>query len=123
MTEKFYTKEHEWFVVEDNIATIGITDHAQEALGEIVYVELPEIGAAFENGDVISVIESVKAASDIYAPLSGEVVAVNKGLEETPEQVNDKAESSAWLFRLSITDNFNQDKYLSHAEYQQFLSE
>ena len=95
----YYTRDHEWLKVEGDEATVGITDHAQEALGDIVFIELPPLAAKFKAGAECAVVESVKAASDIYAPVSGEVVAVNQDAADTPESVNQDA-YAAWLFKL-----------------------
>ena len=97
-----YTRDHEYVSVNGNIATVGISDHAQNQLGDIVYVELPEIGAKFEKGDAAAVVESVKAASDVYAPVSGEVVEVNSTLVDQSAIINEDAEGRGWLFKLRI---------------------
>ena len=97
-----YTRDHEYVSVNGNIATVGISDHAQSQLGDIVYVELPEIGAKFEKGGVAAVVESVKAASDVYAPVSGEVVEVNSPLVDQTAVINEDAEGRGWLFKLRI---------------------
>ena len=97
-----YTRDHEYVSVSGNIATVGISDHAQSQLGDIVYVELPEIGAKFEKGGVAAVVESVKAASDVYAPVSGEVVEVNSPLVDQTAIINEDAEGRGWLFKLRI---------------------
>jgi glycine cleavage system H protein len=100
-----YTKTHEWLQVRgDGTATVGITDHAQEALGDIVYVETPEIGRRVGAGEAVAVVESVKAASDIYAPLAGEVVDVNVALADTPEAINQNAYEDGWIFTLRLAD-------------------
>lgn len=100
-SELKYAKSHEWArVEEDGTVTVGITDHAQDALGDVVFVELPEVGANFGAGDDAAVVESVKAASDIYAPVTGEVIAVNEVLEEAPETINEDPYGSGWFFRL-----------------------
>jgi glycine cleavage system H protein len=99
-----YATSHEWIRVEDGVGTVGITDHAQAELSDVVYVDLPKVGARFAAGAVIAVIESVKAASDIYAPVSGEVVEVNGELTAKPELVNTDSYGAAWLFRLKLAD-------------------
>lgn len=100
-----YSASHEWVREEnDDVVTIGITDYAQEQLGDVVFVELPEEGAAVVAGDSVAVVESVKAASDIYTPLTGTVVAVNDSLEEAPEQVNEDAYENGWLFKIKLAD-------------------
>ena len=98
MNEKKYTKEHEWIEIKDDIAVIGITNHAQESLGDIVFVELPKIGINVNSGNEISVIESVKAASDIYSPIDGEVVEVNNNLTDDASIINKDAEKDGWIF-------------------------
>ncbi len=118
-----YTNSHEWIRDEgDGIVTIGITDHAQELLGDLVFVELPEVGASAETGSEIAVVESVKAASDVYSPLDGEVIEVNESLADAPEQVNDSAYEDGWLFKLKLADAsaldalMNAEAYTAHAE-------
>jgi glycine cleavage system H protein len=118
-----YTESHEWVRLEsDGSVTIGITDHAQEALGDIVFLELPEAGKTVSAGDAIAVIESVKAASDIYAPLSGEIVEANTALAATPDQVNSEPYGS-WLFKLKPTDAAALDKLLSAQAYGETIGE
>lgn len=122
MTVK-YTKDHEWVSIEGDTGTVGITEHAQEQLGELVYVELPEVGAILEEGDEACVVESVKAASEVYAPCGGEVVAVNEDLADQPTTVNDHAEGDGWLFKLKLSDAGELDEMMSAAEYKAFLKE
>lgn len=98
-----YTKEHEWVHVEDGVAVLGITDFAQKELGEVVFVELPEVGATFDASDEIGSIESVKAVAEIYTPVSGEVVEVNEAIEDQPELVNDEPHTEGWLVKLRLT--------------------
>lgn len=116
-----YSEEHEWVAVDDNIATIGITDHAQEQLGDIVYLELPETGTAVTKGDKFGVVESVKAVSDIYSPVTGTVVSVNTGLPETPETVNEEPYGEGWMIRveMSVPDEVND--LMTAAEYAKFI--
>ena len=97
-----YTKDHEWIRLDGDVATVGISEHAQSALGDIVYVELPEIGQQVEKGGEAAVVESVKAASDVYAPVSGQVVAVNESLDGSPATINEDAEGKGWFFRLKL---------------------
>ena len=97
-----FNKEHEWVTVAGDVATIGITEHAQEQLGDVVYVELPEIGRVLTKGEESAVVESVKAASELYAVISGEVVETNEALTETPEKVNEDAEGEAWFYKVKI---------------------
>ena len=122
-SELKYTKSHEWVRVEEGgLATVGITDHAQELLGDLVFVELPEVGAALGVGAECAVVESVKAASDVYSPLTGEVVEVNEGLADAPETINQDAYEEGWIFRIKIGDPgeleslMDADSYAEHAE-------
>jgi glycine cleavage system H protein len=118
-----YTISHEWLRLDDNgTATIGITDHAQGLLGDIVYVELPEIGDYIAVGGDAGVIESVKAASDIYSPVSGEVVDVNEQLNDHPEQINTSAYDQGWLFKIKLADPAEQDNLLTAAAYQEEIA-
>jgi len=113
-----FQKTHEWVRVEqDGTVTVGISDHAQAALGDLVYVELPEIGASVQAGSGVAVVESVKAASDIYAPVSGEVIAVNEVLSDKPETINEDAYDTGWIFRLKLDDKSELDSLLSADEY------
>ncbi len=113
-----YTPSHEW--IEDlgnGQVRVGITDHAQEALGDLVYVELPEVGAAFQKGDACAIVESVKAASDVYAPVSGEIVEVNESLTDSPELINASAFGDGWLFVVELSDASELDGLLDEAAY------
>jgi len=117
-----FTKEHEWLrQEEDGTVTIGITDHAQSALGDLVYVELPEVGQEVEAGGEMAVVESVKAASDVYAPIAGEVVAVNEELAEDPEKINGDAYGDGWIVRMRPSND--DAETLTPDEYQEFLDE
>ena len=116
-----YTKDHEWLRIDDSVATVGISDHAQEQLGEIVFVDLPEVGKALGQNEDMAVVESVKAASDVYAPISGEVVEVNDTLEDEPGQVNDSPEDKGWFCKLKIADPSQLDDLMDADAYQQFL--
>lgn len=119
-----YSEDHEWVDADGNgVATIGITDHAQEQLGELVYVELPEIGRTVAKGDEVAVVESVKAASEVYSPVSGEVVEVNETLADSPTTVNDKAESDGWLFKLKLSDTGQLDGLMDADAYKTFCEE
>lgn len=114
-----YAKTHEWARLdEDGNVTIGISDHAQEALGDVVYVELPEEGAVLEAGDEAGVVESVKAASDIYAPIAGTVTAINTELEDSPEIVNDSPHLKGWFYKLAPVNSDDLDSLLSAGDYQ-----
>lgn len=116
-----YTKEHEWINVDNDEAVVGITDFAQKQLGDVVYVELPEIGAVFEFHQSLGVIESVKAVSDIYSPISGEVVAINEELDGSPEMVNEDPHGKGWILRLKLSDETEIEKLMSATEYEKFL--
>ena len=119
-----YASTHEWVRMEaDGTATVGITDHAQEQLGDLVFVELPEVGAHYAAGDACAVVESVKAASDIYAPISGTVVEVNEALEESPQLVNEDPYGDGWLFRLEPSDPSELDGLLDAAAYLEQIRE
>ena len=124
MAEKtYYTREHEWVRVEGGIATCGITDYAQDQLGDVVYVELPELNIQVAREVEAAVVESTKAASDIYAPVSGEVVEVNRELEARPDLVNESAEDTGWFFRIRIDDEGELDELLDEDGYKEFLEE
>jgi glycine cleavage system H protein len=117
-----YTKDHEWIRLDGDVATVGITEHAQSQLGDIVFVELPEIGRKVEKGGEAAVVESVKAASDVYAPASGEVVAVNDSLGSVPAAINEEAEGKGWFFRLKLTAPGELDGLMSAEQYKEFLA-
>lgn len=116
----FFSKDHEWVALEGEIATVGITDHAQAALGDVVFVELPEVGAVLGQGDQAGVVESVKAASEIYAPIAGEVVEVNAALVEDPALANRAPESEGWFFRLKAA-GADTEGLMDRAAYDAFL--
>ncbi|MXQ53930.1 glycine cleavage system protein GcvH [Shimazuella alba] len=118
-----YTEEHEWVKIEGNTATIGITDFAQSELGDIVFVELPEEGSEIHAGDVFGSVESVKTVSELYAPISGKVIAVNGGLEDTPEDVNEAAYEAGWMIKVEIANESELEQLLSAEQYQQSVSE
>jgi glycine cleavage system H protein len=122
-SELQYTEEHEWVKVEGNTATIGITDFAQSELGDIVFVELPEEGSEIQAGDVFGSVESVKTVSELYAPISGKVIAVNGDLEDTPENVNEAAYDAGWMIKVEIVNESELDQLLSAEQYQQSVSE
>lgn len=117
-----YTKDHEWIRLDGDVATVGITDHAQSQLGDIVYVELPEIGRQVEKGGDAAVVESVKAASDVYAPASGEVVAVNQALDGAPGSINEEAEGKGWFFRLKLSAPDELNELMTDQQYKEFLA-
>ncbi|MEO1042395.1 MAG: glycine cleavage system protein GcvH [Pseudomonadota bacterium] len=121
MTVK-YTEDHEWIKVEDNIATIGITAHAAEQLGDVVFVELPEIGKSFSKGDDMAVVESVKAASDVYAPIGGDIVEVNSALVDAPEGVNDAPEGEGWFVKLKLSDASELGALMDEAAYKEHIA-
>ncbi|NWF36612.1 glycine cleavage system protein GcvH [Mariprofundus sp. KV] len=116
-----YTKDHEWVRIEGDIATFGISDHAQEALGDIVFVELPEIGRTIDAGEAYAVVESVKAVSDVYAPVAGEVIEVNEELEGEPEKVNSDAYGAGWIAKVKMSGETLE--LMSDDEYTTFLEE
>ena len=116
-----YTKEHEWLKVEGNTGTIGITDHAQESLGDIVFVELPKVGTEIAAGKTFGTVESVKAVSDLFAPVSGTVTAVNEALNASPEQVNKDAHG-AWMIKVTLKDPSEASQLLNAADYEKFVA-
>ena len=122
MSEMKFTEDHEWVRIEGDVAMVGITEYAQEQLGDIVFIELPEVGAAISQGDEAAVIESVKAASDIYAPISGEVGQVNGALDADPAIVNQDAQGDGWLFTMSISDAGELDNLMEADAYEAFTA-
>ena len=116
-----FTKDHEWVALEGDVATVGITAYAAEQLGDVVFVEIPEIGKTLKPGDSMAVVESVKAASDVYAPIAGEVVEANNDLPDTPEMVNQDPEKAAWIARLKVTDTSQIDALMDREAYEAFL--
>ena len=122
MAEVKYSEDHEWISIEDDVGTVGITDFAQEQLGDIVFVELPEAGTALGKGDQAGVVESVKAASEIYAPVAGEIVEANDILADTPETVNAAAESGGWFFKIKLADMTELDGLMDEAAYRAFIA-
>ncbi len=116
-----YTKEHEWVKVEGDTGTVGLTDHAQKELGDIVYVDLPKVGSTVEKGKTIGSVESVKAVSDIYSPVSGEVVAVNDLLTTSPEKLNEDPHGAAWLVKIKLSSPDELKDLLSAADYQAYV--
>jgi glycine cleavage system H protein len=117
-----YTKDHEWIRLDGEVATVGISEHAQSALGDIVYVELPEIGRQVEMGGEAAVVESVKAASDVYAPVSGQVIAVNEALDGSPATINEDAEGKGWFFRLKLSAPEQLNELMSAEQYKEYLA-
>lgn len=122
MTVK-YTKDHEWIKIEGNVATVGITEHAAEALGELVYVELPEVGTTFDKGDAAVVVESSKSASDVYSPAAGEVLEINESLVDSPENVNNSPYESGWLMKVKISNEADLEGCMNDSEYHSYLED
>ena len=116
-----YTKEHEWVLVEGDTGTVGITDHAQEELGDIVYVDLPKVGTKIEQGKSLGSVESVKAVSDVYCPVSGEVTDVNSALTEKPEMLNSDPHKGAWLIKLKLGNPAEAESLMNAADYQAYI--
>ena len=123
MSEKKYSKDHEWIEVDGDNAIIGITDHAQESLGDIVFVDLPEINKVVKAGDEVSIIESVKAASDIYSPIDGEIIEVNQNLNNNAYLINQSAEASGWIFKLKISNQSQLNDLMTLVQYEEFLKQ
>ena len=117
---RYFTDEHEWIDLEGETATVGITDFAQSQLGDIVFVELPDVGTVVEKGKDAAVVESVKAASDVYAPLSGEVVEVNEALEDDPALVNSSPEDDGWFFKMTVSDKSELEGLMDDKAYKSF---
>lgn len=121
MAETRYTKDHEWVRLEGGTATVGITDHAQNALGDVVFVELPEVGRVVATGEACAVVESVKAASDVYAPLAGKITEVNSGLADNPGLINSEPTGGGWFFRIEVVDAAEFAALLDEAAYQRVV--
>ena len=120
MSDVKYSKEHEWIRVEGDIAVVGITDHAQEQMGDVVFVDLPAVGTSVDKDGDAAVVESVKAASDVYAPLTGEVVEVNTALEDEPSKVNADAEGDGWFMKIKMADTSELDELMDADAYKAF---
>lgn len=120
---RYFTDEHEWIDLEGDLATVGITDYAQEQLGDIVFVELPEVGTNVDKGGEAAVVESVKAASDVYAPITGEVMEANAALEEDPALVNTSPEEEGWFFRMTVADKSELEGLMDAKAYKAFCDE
>lgn len=118
----YFTEDHEWIKVEGDIGTVGISDYAQNALGDIVFVEVPDIGASFAKGDDAAVVESVKAASDVYAPVGGEITETNGALEDAPETVNSDAGGAGWFFKMKIADASDLESLMDEAAYKEYCA-
>ena len=123
MSEKKFSKKHEWVSVEGNVATVGITKHATEMLGDIVFVEVPETGKAIEQNNQAAVVESTKAASDVYSPISGEVIEGNKLIVDDPASVNTDPEEGSWFFKIKIKDSSELDSLMTKSDYDKFVTE
>jgi glycine cleavage system H protein len=123
MSEKKFSEKHEWVLVEGDVATVGITKHATEMLGDIVFVEVPEIGKAIEQNYQAAVVESTKAASDVYSPISGEVIEGNKLIVDDPSSVNSDPEGASWFFKIKIKDSSELDSLMTKSDYDKFVEE
>ena len=123
MTKTYYTKTHEYIIVDGEVGTVGITNHAQDQLGDIVFVEVPENGKTVSQKDEAAVVESVKAASEVYTPISGEIVEGNAELTDNPALVNEDAEGKAWFFKIKISDSSELTGLLSEDDYKKYLEE
>ena len=121
--DNLYSKDHEWVLVQNAVGTIGITDYAQHELGDVVYVDLPEVGDTFEAGDPFGSVESVKAVSEVFCPISGEVIEVNAKLEESPELVNQSPHDKAWMIKVRISNPDELKELLNAEEYEEYLQE
>jgi glycine cleavage system H protein len=120
---KHYSKDHEWVQIEDEVATMGITEYAANELEDVTFVELPEVGANFDQGEAMAVVESVKAASDVFAPVSGKVIEVNEALADSPELVNESPEEDGWFCKLEDIDEGEFDNLMNYIEYQKYVEE
>ena len=116
-----FTEEHEWLKIEGDVATVGITTHAAEQLGDLVFVELPDVGATFENGGDAATVESVKAASDVYCPLDGEIVEVNEAITADPSLVNSDPQGAGWFFKLKLANKADADGLMDEAAYKELV--
>lgn len=122
MATTYFTEDHEWIRVEDGVATVGITDYAQEQLGDLVFVELPQVGTSLSKGDTAVVVESVKAASDVYAPVDGNITAVNDALSDDPALVNSSATDKGWLWKMQLADQSQLEGLMDEAAYQAMVA-
>ena len=121
MSEKKYSKDHEWVFTENEIATIGITNHAQESLGDIVFIELPETGKSIKIGDQVGVVESVKAASELYSPVSGEIIEINNELTTTPQLLNTDPENTGWYMKIKIDNTEELSNLMNFNQYKEMI--
>jgi glycine cleavage system H protein len=119
--DSYYSKDHEWVRIEGDKATVGITDFAQKHLGDVVYVELPAIGTRLDLHQTIGVVESVKAVSDVYSPISGEVIAINEELNDSPEMLNQDPHGRGWMIRMMVRDKADTEKLMNSVDYEKFL--
>jgi glycine cleavage system H protein len=122
MSKTYFTSEHEWIKVEGEVGTVGVTDHAQSALGDVVFVELPAVGKKVSKGGDAAVVESVKAASDVYSPVSGEVVESNQAIVDQPALVNESPEDGAWFFKVKLSNPSELDGLMDRAAYEAFVA-
>ena len=122
MSEKKFSKDHEWVYQEGKIATVGITNYAQESLGDIVFIDLPNVGKSINSGDQVGVIESVKAASDLFSPIGGEIIEVNKELKNSPQLVNSDPENSGWYMKIKIRNENDLNILMNYEEYQKIIT-
>ncbi|MDP9056771.1 MAG: glycine cleavage system protein GcvH [Pseudomonadota bacterium] len=120
---RYFTKEHEWIEIDGDIGTVGISDYAQSQLGDITFVELPAVGAAFKQGDAVAVVDSVKAASDVYIPVAGSVTETNEALEDEPELVNTDPDTGGWLFRIKLVDLGELSVLMDETAYKAYIAE
>ncbi len=120
---RYFTKDHEWIDVDGDIGTVGISDYAQTQLGDITFVEMPAIGAVFKQGDAVAVVDSVKAASDVYVPVSGSITETNATLEDQPELVNTDPDTGGWLFRIKLADPSQLSAMMDEASYKAYIAE
>jgi len=118
----YFTQDHEWIEIDGDTGTVGITDYAQGQLGDITFVEMPQVGQSFARGDTVCVVDSVKAASDVFTPVGGEVTAINQALDDEPELVNTDAEKGGWLFRLRLSDPAEAQGLMDRAAYDTFIA-
>lgn len=121
--ENLYTKDHEWILIKGDVGIVGITDYAQHELGDVVYVDLPEVGDTFEANEPFGSVESVKAVSEIFCPVSGEVIEVNKKLEDAPEAINESPHDKAWMIKLRIANPAELKELLSAEDYEEYIQE
>ena len=121
MTDKKYTEDHEWISIDDDIATVGISNHAQESLGDIVFIELPKIGKLIKQGDQVGVVESVKAASDLFSPVSGEIIEVNNELQNSPQIINEDPENAGWFMKIKLNNPDELKKLMNLDEYKEII--